>query len=97
VIDGLLTDEERRELLAWLTSPDHDHTGPPPEDKWERACVDRDGDAATFGLRPEVIQRLREAPPPPAIALQARLAAMYPEWLVAHMPCEVRGGRGANQ
>lgn len=77
------------DLLAWLTAPDHDHSGPPPGDKWERACVDRTGDVATWGLRPHMIAQLRESPPPPAVALQARVAALYPEYVVAHMPCEV--------
>lgn len=53
-IDGLLSASERAALLAWLTEPGHDHSGPPPESKWELSCVDREGDAATWGLRPEV-------------------------------------------
>ena len=61
VIDGLLTDAERERLLAWLTSPGHDHAGPPPDDKWERTCVDRTGDAATWGLREEVRARVAAA------------------------------------
>lgn len=94
VIDGLVTDAERQQLLTWLTNPGHDHHGAPPCDKWERACVDRTGDAATWGLRPEVITSLREDPPEAAVALQAMVAALYPEWVVAHMPCEVRGNGG---
>ncbi|KAI8463534.1 MAG: hypothetical protein J3K34DRAFT_142799 [Monoraphidium minutum] len=88
VIDGLLSEPERQQLLEWLTSPGHDHAGDPPGDKWERACADRAGDAATWGLRPEVIAALRDDPPPAAVALQARVAALYPEWLLTHMPTE---------
>jgi hypothetical protein len=88
VIDGLVTEEERASLLAWLTAPSHDHAGPPPADKWERGCVDRAGDAATWGLKEGMIEALRDDPPPAAVALQARVAALYPEWTVAHMPCE---------
>ncbi len=58
VLDGLLTPSERTSLLDWLTAPGHDHSGPPPEDKWERACADTEGDAASWGLRPHVLQAL---------------------------------------
>jgi hypothetical protein len=89
VLDGLLTPLETQQLLEWLTAPGHDHSGPPPGGRWERACVDRAGDALTWGLRPEVIEELRHAPPAAAVALQARVAALYPEYTVAHMPCKV--------
>ncbi|GBG00480.1 hypothetical protein Rsub_13237 [Raphidocelis subcapitata] len=88
VIDGLLTEDERAQLLAWLTAPAHPPAQPPPADKWERACVDRAGDAATWGLRDAALRELREAPVAAAVALQARLAALYPEFVVAHMPAE---------
>ena len=42
-LDGLCTAAERAALLDWLTAPGHDHSGPPPADKWEQACVDREG------------------------------------------------------
>ena len=51
VLDGLLRERERAALLAWLTADNWDHGRGPPEAKWERACVDREGDAATWGLR----------------------------------------------
>lgn len=51
VLDGLLREHERAGLLAWLTAPGWDHAAGPPEAKWARACVDREGDAATWGLR----------------------------------------------
>lgn len=54
VVDGLCTEGERAELLAWLTAERHDPSQPPPTDKWEQACVDREGDAPTWGLRQEV-------------------------------------------
>ncbi|KAG2451787.1 hypothetical protein HYH02_003565 [Chlamydomonas schloesseri] len=88
VLDGLVTEAERAELLAWLTAPGHNHAGPPPEDKWEMACVDRVGDNATWGLRPEVLAALRDDPPPPVVALQSRLAALYPEYTLCHMPAQ---------
>lgn len=43
VIDGLLSPLERQQMLDWMTAPQHNHAGPPPEDKWEQACVDRAG------------------------------------------------------
>lgn len=54
VLDGLCSEGERQELLEWLTAPGWDHSGPPPGDKWELACVDRPGEQPTWGLRPEV-------------------------------------------
>ncbi len=51
VMDGLLTERERGALLSWLTADGWDHRAGPPEARWERACVDREGDAATWGLR----------------------------------------------
>ncbi len=51
VLDGLLTEHERGALLSWLTADGWDHSAGPPKARWERACVDRDGDAATWGLR----------------------------------------------
>ena len=54
VLDGLVSEAERVAILDWLTAPGHDHAGPPPGDKWEKACVDREGDSPTWGLTTEV-------------------------------------------
>ncbi|GIL50228.1 hypothetical protein Vafri_6459 [Volvox africanus] len=88
VLDGLLTAPERRQLLDWLTAEGHDHGGPPPEGKWERVCVDHEGARPTWGLQPHVLQALRDHPPPPVVALQSRLAALYPEYDICHMPAD---------
>ncbi len=56
VLDGLCSERERVEILDWLTAEGHDHSGPPPGEKWELACVDRVGDQPTWGLRPEVLE-----------------------------------------
>lgn len=56
VVDGLVSEEERQELLDWLTAPGHDHSGPPPSSRWEQACVDRAGDQPTWGLKPDVLE-----------------------------------------
>ncbi|KAL6754853.1 hypothetical protein V8C86DRAFT_280056 [Haematococcus lacustris] len=89
VLDGLLREEERCQLLDWLTHAGHDHSGPPPEDKWELACVDRVGDQATWGLRQHMLQALEHDPPAALLALQARLAALYPEYQLCHMPADM--------
>ncbi|GLC46484.1 hypothetical protein PLESTM_001880600 [Pleodorina starrii] len=96
VLDGLLTEGERRELLSWLTAPEHNHQGPPPEDKWEMVCVDREGARPTWGLQPHVLSLLRDQPPPPVVALQTRLAALYPEYDICHMPADQISGEYGN-
>ena len=35
-----------------------------------------------------MLSRLRESPPAPVVALQARLAALYPEYTICHMPAQ---------
>ncbi|GLI63184.1 hypothetical protein VaNZ11_005954, partial [Volvox africanus] len=92
VLDGLLTDPERRQLLDWLTAKGHNHAGPPPEGKWERVCVDHEGAKPTWGLQPHVLQALRDHPPPPVVALQSRIAALYPEYDICHMPADQISG-----
>lgn len=54
VLDGLVSRRQRSELLEWLTAAQHDHSGDPPPDKWERGCVDRAGDKPTWGLQQQV-------------------------------------------
>ncbi len=54
VLDGLCTDDDRVNILEWLTGQNHDYNGPPPEHKWQQVCVDRAGDRATWGLQEEV-------------------------------------------
>lgn len=86
VIDGLCSEEERGEILSWLTSPNHNHLGPPPEDKWAVACVDRDGDEAVWGLNKHVLEALKASPPRALMAIQSRLQLLYPEWTICYMP-----------
>ena len=89
VLDGLCTQEERAEILAFLTSPTHDHCGSPPTDKWEKSCFDRVGDRETWGLNQEMLRKLQEDPPEGLIALQSRIQALYPEFACCHMPADV--------
>lgn len=44
--------------MLTICTAGHDHSGPPPEAKWELACVDREGDQPTWGLRPEMLDAL---------------------------------------
>jgi hypothetical protein len=69
----MVSPEERKQLLDFITASDHDPASPPPGSSWELNCVDRPGDQATWGLRQEVVQRLQEEPPPALQALGRRL------------------------
>lgn len=53
------------------------------------------GDNATWGLRPEMLASLEQDPPPELVALQSRLAALWPEYRIAHMPADVLAPPGA--
>lgn len=86
VLDGMCTEDERRQLLTWLTAEDHDHSGPPPGDKWEQSCVDRTGDRPTWGLKREMLEALQTRPPPALVSIQSRLACLYPEHDICYMP-----------
>lgn len=46
------------------------------------------GSRSTWGLSLEVIQDLQERPPPELVAVQSRLQALYPEYVIAHMPTD---------
>lgn len=93
VIDGLLTEDERAELLEAITAPGHDPASPPPADKWEARLVDRAGEPPTWGLRAATIRSLLRDPPRALVALQSRLAALYPEYTMCAMPAaSMRGG-----
>ena len=61
--------------------------GPPP-DKWERETADGAGAAKTWGLRDTVLTELADAPTAAMREIHARLARLYPEVDIAHMPAE---------
>ena len=89
VLDGLLAECERAALLAWLTADGWDHSRGPPQAKWERACVDREGDAATWGLR--CVAR---------VEVDRRVCGSAHAWTKRGMPqpgaCELSGVRKAS-
>ncbi|MEW5299067.1 MAG: hypothetical protein WDW36_002116 [Sanguina aurantia] len=89
VLDGLLSESGRVQVQDWLTAAGHDHSGQPPDGKWERSCVDREGDVPTWGLHGQMLEALRDNPPPAIVALQSALAALYPEFNIRHMPAPV--------
>jgi hypothetical protein len=37
-------------------------------------------------MAPELLQRLERSPPPAVVEVQSRLAELYPEYIIAHMP-----------
>jgi probable phosphoglycerate mutase len=95
VIDGLVTDAERAELMAALTFEGYDPSAPPPSDRWEAKLVDRAGEPPTWGLKAAAIRSLLRSPPRALVALQSRLAALYPEFELCLMPSRaMRGGGG---
>jgi hypothetical protein len=79
VLDGLVDESTRLELLAAILGPGGDERAPaPPEPRWARATADADGGARTWGLTAPVLERLLEEPPPAVARLGARLAALWP-------------------
>ena len=60
----------------------------PPAAKWERETADGAGAAKTWGLRDGVLGQLVSNPTPAMCAIHARLALLYPEADIAHMPAE---------
>ncbi len=60
----------------------------PPAAKWERETADGAGAAKTWGLRDGVLGQLVSNPTPAMCAIHARLALLYPEVDIAHMPAE---------
>ena len=99
VLDGLVDDALRAELMTAITGT-RTATGPaPPLDKWERTTCDGDGLPPTWGLQPSLLEALQHEPPPCVVEVQTRLARLYPEYTLAHLHQAAiegsEGGRGA--
>lgn len=89
VLDGLLSGAEARTLLEAVTEAGFDERAAAPAGRWERETRDRAGAADTWGLTEEALQSLLgDAAPPIVIELQSRLAALYPECQLYHLPGE---------
>jgi hypothetical protein len=56
--------------------------------KWERETADGAGAAKTWGLRDSVLEQLSAAPTVAMREIHSRLALLYPEADIAHMPAE---------
>ena len=95
VLDGLVCERLRAELLSYLVGVDGDGGGggdggaaawAPPAKRWERTTVDGAGlGGRTWGLQPRLLRRLERRPPPCVLEVQSRLAALYPEYTIARM------------
>lgn len=72
-------------------STQHQCVHPFPQERhlqrnWEQRCVDFAGAPPTWGLKIDLLRKLRDAPPPEVQRLQGRLQALYPEYELAFMP-----------
>ena len=57
-----------------------------PSDRWERRTADMAGAAPTWGLKQHVLESLASGNPPAIVEIQSRLAKLYPEYEIAHLP-----------
>lgn len=67
----------------------------PPVGAWQQTTVDGAGMPCSWGMAPALLQRLERSPPPAVVEVQSRLAALYPEYIIAHMPPVMGGERQA--
>ncbi|KAG2443341.1 hypothetical protein HYH02_009405 [Chlamydomonas schloesseri] len=88
VLDNFISEAERSELLDFITEPGWDHTRGPPSGKWQRSTRDRTDAAPTWGLTGPWLQRLAAEQLRARLEVQSRLAALYPDYNIAHMPSE---------
>ena len=86
VIDNFIGEAEREGLLDFMTEPDWDHESGPPDDKWERETADGPDMPKTWGLKDSVLQELAKGDLPAMQEVHARLAKIYPEYIISHMP-----------
>ena len=86
VLDNFIDEQPRKALLDLLTMPEWDHSGGPPTDKWERETADGAGLPKTWGLKDSVLQQLAMGDSPAMQEVHTRLAKLYPDFTIAHMP-----------
>ena len=86
VLDNFIDELQRKALLELLTKPDWDHSEGPPTDKWERETADGAGLPKTWGLKDSVLQQLAIGDLPAMQEVHTRLAKLYPDFTIAHMP-----------
>ena len=89
VLDDFIGEPERQGLLEFLTQPDWDHSNGPPAEKWERETADGAGLPKTWGLKDSVLHDLATAELPAMQEVHARLANLYPDFTITHMPSDM--------
>ncbi len=89
VLDNFIGEPERKSLLEVLTQPDWDHSQGPPPSSWERETADGAGLPKTWGLKDSILQELAKGNLPAMQEVHTRLAKLYPDYLIAHMPSDL--------
>lgn len=97
VVDDLVTEVDRAQLLDFITAAGHDHSHGPPTDKWEKETCDAAGGSRTWGLKHSVLQSLASSELPAMLEIHARLSKLYPDYDIAHMPSEILQHQAAVQ
>lgn len=85
VMDDFLDEAVVKELRDFLTMG---HENELPESMWQRQTADMKGAAATWGVVPAVLESLAQGNPPAVVEVQSRLAKIYPEYEIVHMPSQ---------
>lgn len=101
VLDNFLDQPTRQALIDYLTEPGWttnstctsgggSSSSHPPESKWEQATCDAADKptARTWGLTSSVLQQFAAEDVPAKLEVQSRLAKLYPDMIIAHMPSE---------
>lgn len=89
VLDNFIDEPQRQALLDLLTKPEWEHSEGPPTDKWERETADGAGLPKTWGLKDSVLQKLAKGDMPAMQEVHTRLAKLYPDFTIAHMPSDM--------
>ena len=85
VLDGLVSSEQRAALLTLLIGKTN-ITDAPPSETWERTTSDAAGLPPTWGLQQSMLRQLESCPPRVVLEVQSRLARLFPEYDIQHMP-----------
>lgn len=99
VLDNLVDDKVRRQLAEFLVDDPSGSVATLPEGTWERKTADMEGAQPTWGLKPHILSQLTSTsrPLPSCIVeIQSRLAALYPEYTIYHLPSEYIQGQQMN-
>eukprot|EP00658_Telonema_sp_P-2_P006618 TRINITY_DN12501_c0_g1_i3.p1 TRINITY_DN12501_c0_g1~~TRINITY_DN12501_c0_g1_i3.p1 ORF type:complete len:385 (+),score=90.56 TRINITY_DN12501_c0_g1_i3:231-1385(+) len=85
VFDGMFGEDERRQIFKTLLGPGGSEAHPcPPVDRWQLSVCDDGAGKPTWGPNAEVLEQLLSNPG--VIEIQSRLAKLYPQYTVAHIP-----------